>query len=386
MNQAAADRMKALVELLNRAAKAYYNQDAEIMSNLEYDRLYDELEALEAETGVVLADSPTQKVGYDVGADADSDADSVRGFEKIDELRKVAHAIPLLSLDKTKDVSKLESFLVDGEGILEWKLDGLTVVLSYENGGLARAVTRGNGVIGEDVTHNARVFRNIPLKVDFSGAFSVRGEAVIPYSDFTRINAELGEAEKYKNPRNLCSGAVRQLDSGVAARRGVRYVAYTVLSSEGVDFDDKKENQLKWLAALGFETVEHRVVTKDDIHESVRRFEAKIPENDIASDGLVLTLNSISYGKSLGVTAKFPRDSIAFKWADEESETTLLDIEWNTSRTGLINPVAIFEPVEIEGTTVERASLHNVSVLRGLELGLGDRITVYKANMIIPQV
>ncbi|MCL2351161.1 MAG: NAD-dependent DNA ligase LigA, partial [Firmicutes bacterium] len=364
------DRMKDLVELLNNAARAYYNEDTEIMSNLEYDRLYDELLALEAGSGVVLAGSPTQKVGFGV----------------VEGLRKVAHETPLLSLDKTKNVSKLESFLTDGEGILSWKLDGLTVVLTYENGEMIRALTRGNGVIGEEVTHNARVFRNIPLKVGFKGAFAVRGEAVITYSDFERINAELIGAEKYKNPRNLCSGAVRQLNSGVAAGRGVRYIAYTVLRADGADFGDKKENQLGWLASLGFETVEYKVVTRHNIHEWVQWFESRIPESDTPSDGLVLTMNGMDYSRSLGSTSKFPRDSIAFKWADEESETTLLGIEWNTSRTGLINPVAVFEPVEIEGTTVERASLHNVSVLRGLGLGVGDRITVYKANMIIPQV
>lgn len=364
------DHMKALVEKLNEAAKAYYQEDREILSNQEYDALYDELVALEEKTGMILANSPTQKVGYTV----------------LSNLTKVRHESPILSLDKTKETAKLASFLADKEGILSWKLDGLTIVLKYKNGTLEQAITRGNGEVGEDITHNAKVFSNLPVSIPFKGELVLRGEGVIPYSAFYRINGELGEDEQYKNPRNLCSGTVRQLNSEIAAKRNVKFIAFTLVSAEGEEISDSKSVNMDWLASLGFDVVEHVMVTAETVANEVENFRNKIEENDIASDGLVLTFDSISYSQSLGRTAKFPKDSIAFKWADEMAETTLREIEWNTSRTGLMNPVAIFDPVELEGSTVSRASVHNVSILKELKLSIGDKIKVYKANMIIPQI
>lgn len=365
------ERMKELAELLNRAARAYYQEDREIMSNLEYDRLYDELEALEKETKVVLAGSPTVKVGY----------------EAVDELPKEAHESPMLSLDKTKDVEGLRSFLGEQEALLSWKLDGLTVVLTYRDGQLLKAVTRGNGVIGEVITNNARVFKNLPLQIPYQGELVLRGEAIITYSDFERINREIPDGEaRYKNPRNLCSGSVRQLNNQVTASRSVRFFAFALVSAPGVDFENSRARQMEWLNRQGFETVYYRRVTVKTLDEAMAYFSEAVAHNDFPSDGLVATYDDIAYGESLGSTAKFPRNSFAFKWADELQNTHLREIEWSPSRTGLINPVAIFDPVELEGTTVTRASLHNISIMRGLELGIGDEIQVYKANMIIPQI
>lgn len=364
------DRIKKLISRLNEAGKAYYQKDSEIMSNQEYDRLYDELVELEKESGIVLANSPTQKVGYTV----------------LGNLKKIKHDSPILSLDKTKETEKLKSFLGEKAGILSWKLDGLTIVLSYENGVLEQAITRGNGEIGEDVTHNARVFANLPLQISFKGNLILRGEGVISYSAFKRINEKLTEEEAYKNPRNLCSGTVRQLNSEIAAKRRVQFFAFILVSAEGAELSDSKAENLVWLKSLGFDAVAHRLVTAETITGEVEWFRSHVKENDIASDGLVLTFDSIDYSESLGRTAKFPKDSIAFKWADEMAETTLREIEWNTSRTGLMNPIAIFDSVELEGSTVSRASVHNVSILRELKLGIGDKLKVYKANMIIPQI
>lgn len=363
-------RIKELISILNDAAWVYYQKDVEIMSNQEYDHLYDELVRLEKESGAIFANSPTQKVGYTV----------------LSNLKKVKHESPILSLDKTKEIAKLKDFLGKKQGILSWKLDGLTIVLSYQNGELVQAITRGNGEIGEDVTHNAKVFANVPLQISFKGDLVIRGEGVISYSEFERINEGLGEEETYKNPRNLCSGTVRQLKSEIAAKRRVQFFAFTLVKAEGANISDHKAENLSWLKGLGFDTVEHKVVLADTLEDTLSWFRDGIQENDIASDGLVLTFDSNAYGESLGRTAKFPKDSIAFKWADEMAETTLRDIEWNTSRTGLMNPIAIFDGVELEGSTVSRASVHNVSILRELKLGIGDRIKVYKANMIIPQI
>lgn len=369
-NRSSVERIKYLVELLNKASQAYYAQDREIMSNQEYDRLYDELAALEKETGIVLANSPTVNVGY----------------EAVDELPKERHESPMLSLDKTKSREDLRDWLEGNPAVLSWKLDGLTIVLTYREGRLEKAVTRGNGEIGEVITNNARTFVNLPLNISFPGELVLRGEAVISYSDFEKINLEIEDAEaKYKNPRNLCSGSVRQLNNEITAKRSVRFYAFTLVSAEGRDFESRVE-QFGFLEEQGFEVVEHYTVTEENILEVIDLFEKKIEGYDIPSDGLVLTYDNIAYGQSLGRTAKFPRHSIAFKWADELRETTLKEIEWSASRTGLINPVAIFEPVELEGTTVSRASVHNISIVKGLRLGIGDRITVYKANMIIPQI
>lgn len=365
------ERIKYLVDVLNRAAKAYYAEDREVMSNQEYDVLYDELQALEQETGLILANSPTVRVGY----------------EAVEELPKERHETPMLSLGKTKSREELREWLQGNPAVLSWKLDGLTVVFTYHAGKLVKAVTRGNGEIGEVVTNNARTFKNIPLTVPFTGDLVLRGEAVITYSDFERMNSEIEDVEaKYKNPRNLCSGSVRQLNSEITAQRNVRFYAFSLVSADGKDFHNSRKEQFKFLQEQGFEVVEHYMVTEETILDTIDYFEKKIESYDIPSDGLVLTYENIAYGQSLGRTAKFPRHSIAFKWADELRETTLKEIEWSASRTGLINPVAIFEPVELEGTTVSRASVHNISILRGLKLGIGDRITVYKANMIIPQI
>lgn len=365
------DRIKELVKLLNRASYEYYQKANEIMSNLEYDALYDELVSLEQETGIVLSNSPTVNVGYEV----------------LSELPKEEHDSPMLSLDKTKEVETLKAFSKDKRCLLSWKLDGLTVVLTYREGRLYKAVTRGNGIIGEVVTSNAKVFKNIPLSIEYKGELVIRGEAIIKYSDFKKINEEIQDIEaKYKNPRNLCSGSVRQLNSEITAKRNVNFYAFALISAEGVDFENSIDKQFKWLEKQGFDVVEYKCADEKNMDEAVAYFADKIKSFDIPSDGLVLVYDDIEYGMSLGRTAKFPKNGIAFKWADEQAETTLLEIEWSPSRTGLINPVAIFEPVELEGTTVSRASLHNVSMVENLELAVGDRITVYKANMIIPQI
>lgn len=364
-------RMRELVELLNKARRAYEQENTEIMSNFEYDRLYDELLSLEKELETTLASSPTVNVGYEV----------------LSELPKERHETPMLSLDKTKDVERLREFLGDQQAVISWKMDGLTIVLTYENGVLKKAVTRGNGEIGEVVTNNAKVFRNVPLSIPFKGELVLRGEAVISYKDFEKINEEIGDADaKYKNPRNLCSGSVRQLNNEVTAKRNVRFYAFTLVKADNVDFENSRAYQLKWLQEQGFDVVEHHLVTRDTVGDEVAWFAEHIRENEVPSDGLVLIYDDISYGQSLGTTAKFPRDSFAFKWEDEVRKTTIREIEWSPSRTGLINPIAIFDPVELEGTTVSRASVHNISIMEELELGIGDTVTVYKANMIIPQI
>lgn len=364
-------RMKELIPLLNEAAKAYYQEDREIMSNYEYDKRYDELVELERETGITLTGSPTVSVGY----------------EAMDELQKEAHESPMLSLDKTKDVESLREFIGVQKVLLSWKLDGLTIVLTYRDGRLSKAVTRGNGVVGEVITNNAKVFKNIPLQIAHKGELILRGEAIITYSDFEKINEQIEDVDaRYKNPRNLCSGSVRQLNNEITAKRNVQFYAFSLVRAEGVDFENSTRKQFEWLAAQGFDVVEYRMVTADTLDDAIAYFSDKIVHNDFPSDGLVALYDDIAYGDSLGSTAKFPRNAFAFKWKDEIRETTLKEIEWSPSRTGLINPVAIFEPVELEGTTVSRASVHNISILKDLELGIGDKIQVYKANMIIPQI
>ena len=362
--------MQDLVQQLNEAAAVYYQGKDEIMSNYDYDRLYDELAALEKETGIILAGSPTRRVGYEV----------------LSELPKETHAAPMLSLDKTKSVDALASWLEGQTGLLSWKMDGLTIVLTYENGTLQKAVTRGNGQVGEVITNNARTFTNIPLSVPYQGQMILRGEAVISYSEFRKINETLPEEEQYKNPRNLCSGSVRQLNNEITAKRNVSFFAFALVQAEGVDFHNSQEEKFLFLREQGFDVVEYQRVTSETLPAAIRSFADKIPQNDFPSDGLVLLMDDITYGERLGMTAKFPRNAMAFKWADETADTTLLEIEWSASRTGLINPVAIFEPVELEGTTVSRASVHNISIVHQLELGIGDTIQVYKANMIIPQI
>lgn len=365
------DRIKELVDTLNKAAKVYYSGTDEIMSNLEYDKLYDELKALEDETGIVLAGSPTHKVGY----------------ETLSELPKEEHERPMLSLDKTKSVEELAAFAGTHKSLLSWKLDGLTVVVTYRDGELYKAVTRGNGYVGEVITPNARVFVNLPAKIPYKGELVIRGEAIITYSDFERINRSIEEDEnKYKNPRNLCSGSVRQLNNRITAERNVRLIAFALIRADGVDFGNSRQKQFEWLKGQGFEVVEYKIVDETSVADAVEYFSKAITDNDFPSDGLVLLYDDIAYGESLGTTAKFPRNAIAFKWADEMAITRLKCVEWSASRTGLINPVAVFEPVELEGTTVSRASAHNVSIVRELKLGYNDEIKVYKANMIIPQI
>ncbi|MFR3768009.1 MAG: NAD-dependent DNA ligase LigA [Blautia sp.] len=369
--ETALQQMKELVKILNKAAKAYYQEDREIMDNREYDSLYDQLEKLEKETGITLADSPTVNVGY----------------EAVDFLPKETHESPMLSLDKTKDRETLREFIGNHKTLLSWKMDGLTIVLTYENGELQKAVTRGNGTVGEVITNNARVFRNIPLKISYQGRLILRGEAVITYPDFERINSSIEDADaRYKNPRNLCSGSVRQLNNQITAERNVRFYAFSLVSASNVDMHNSREYQMEWLKDQGFEVVEYRIVTADTLDEAMDYFADAVEKNIFPSDGLVALYDDIAYGESLGSTTKFPRNAFAFKWADEIRETTLRSIEWSPSRTGLINPIAVFDPVELEGTTVSRASVHNVSILKELELGIGDTLQVYKANMIIPQI
>lgn len=365
------DRMTELVQILGDAGRAYYQESREIMSNYEYDRLYDELLELERELGITLAGSPTVNVGYEV----------------LSELPKDRHESPMLSLDKIKKMEELRKFVGEQKTLMSWKLDGLTIVLTYREGKLYKAVTRGNGEVGEVITNNARVFKNIPHQIAYQGELILRGEAVIGYRDFERINEEIEDVDaRYKNPRNLCSGSVRQLNNEITARRNVRFFAFSLVQAEDVDFHNSRAYQMEWLEGQGFEVVEYHMVTADTVEQEVIKFSEKIAQNDFPSDGLVLIYDDIAYGRSLGRTSKFPRDSCAFKWADEIRETKLTEIEWSPSRTGLINPVAIFEPVELEGTTVSRASVHNISIMEELELGIGDRIEVYKANMIIPQI
>ena len=369
MNQT--ERMKELVELLNKAGRAYYQEDREIISNYEYDKLYDELEALEEETGITLAGSPTVSVGY----------------EAVNALPKETHETPMLSLDKTKEIEVLKNFVGNQKTVLSWKRDGLTIVLTYQDGKLKKAVTRGNGIVGEVITNNAKVFKNVPLQIAYQGELILRGEAIISYSDFEKINKQIEDVDaKYKNPRNLCSGSVRQLNNEITAKRNVYFYAFSLVRAEGVDFNNSRACQFEWLKTQGFDIVEYRMVDSKNLEETIQYFSDKISTNDFPSDGLVALYDDIAYGDSLGSTAKFPRNAFAFKWKDEIRETTLKEIEWSPSRTGLINPVAIFEPVELEGTTVSRASVHNISILKELKLGIGDRIEVYKANMIIPQI
>lgn len=371
IQQSKIDRIKELVELLNKAGKSYYSEGRELMSNYEYDALYDELGMLEKETGYILSNSPTVNVGYEV----------------LSELPKERHESPMLSLDKTKSPEALAEWLGSQKGLLSWKLDGLTIVLTYDNGQLQKAVTRGNGEVGEIITNNARVFKNVPVTIPFKGKLVLRGEAIITYSDFERINEQIPEADaKYKNPRNLCSGSVRQLNNEITAQRNVHFFAFTLVSARDVDFDNSRQRQFEWLKDQGFSVVEYKMVTKDTILDTIEWFEKIIVTNDFPSDGLVILYDDIAYGDSLGRTAKFPRNAMAFKWTDETAETTLREIEWSASRTGLINPVAVFDPVELEGTQVSRASVHNISIVESLKLGIGDRIKVFKANMIIPQI
>ena len=371
IQQSKMDRIKELVELLNKAGKSYYSEGRELMSNYEYDALYDELGMLEKETGYILSNSPTVNVGYEV----------------LSELPKERHESPMLSLDKTKSPEALAEWLGSQKGLLSWKLDGLTIVLTYDNGQLQKAVTRGNGEVGEIITNNARVFKNVPVTITFKGKLVLRGEAIITYSDFERINEQIPEADaKYKNPRNLCSGSVRQLNNEITAQRNVHFFAFTLVSAQDVDFDNSRQRQFEWLKDQGFSVVEYKMVTKDTILDTIEWFEKTIVTNDFPSDGLVILYDDIAYGDSLGRTAKFPRNAMAFKWTDETAETTLREIEWSASRTGLINPVAVFDPVELEGTQVSRASVHNISIVESLKLGIGDRIKVFKANMIIPQI
>ena len=371
MGQSKNERMLELVELLNKASRSYYQDAQEIMSNYEYDRLYDELQNLEKELGITLSNSPTVNVGYEV----------------VSELPKERHESPMLSLDKTKEVEELKNFVGSQKVLMSWKMDGLTIVLTYRDGKLYKAVTRGNGEVGEVVTNNAKVFKNVPVQIAYRGELILRGEAVIGYHDFEKINEEIEDVDaKYKNPRNLCSGSVRQLNNQITAKRNVMFYAFTLVQADGVDFQNSRACQMEWLKAQGFTTVEYHMVTRDTVEDEVAKFSSEISKNDFPSDGLVLSYDDIAYGRSLGRTSKFPRDSFAFKWADEIRQTKLLEIEWSPSRTGLINPVAIFEPVELEGTTVSRASVHNISIMEELELGVGDEIEVYKANMIIPQI
>lgn len=365
------ERIKELVEQLNKAAKVYYQGQDEIMSNYEYDKLYDELVELEKKTGIVMVSSPTVNVGY----------------ETLSELPKEAHVSPMLSLGKTKEVEELVSWLGKEEGLLSMKLDGLSVIITYENGTLAKALTRGNGEIGEVITNNAKTFKNLPAKISFTGRLIVRGEALIRYSDFEELNRQTAEiGEKYKNPRNLCSGSVRQLNNEITAKRRIHFYVYNIIQTDYEESFKKKGEELEWLSSLGFDVVPYKKVEKETVANHVEEFSHEVAKSDLPSDGLVLTYDDISYSATLGRTAKYPRDSIAFKWQDELADTRLKEIEWSASRTGLINPVAIFEPVELEGTTVSRASVHNVSILKELKLGIGDEISVYKANMIIPQI
>lgn len=371
MTNEQSNRMKELIELLNRAGKAYYSEGNEIMSNFEYDALYDELDSLEKETGVTMSNSPTVNVGYEV----------------VSALPKERHPVPMLSLAKTKDREELAQWLNGHEGLLSWKLDGLTVVLSYEDGKLIKAVTRGNGEIGEVITDNVKCFANVPHSISFTGRLVIRGEALITYADFEEINRKIPDIDsKYKNPRNLCSGSVRQLDPNITKERNVKFIAFNLVEAEEVDFNNSCDKRYQFLKSQGFDVVEYKIVTESTIADTIAEFEKALPVNAFPSDGLVLTYEDVAYGQSLGRTAKFPRSAIAFKWADETAVTTLREIEWSASRTGLINPVAIFDPVELEGTTVSRASVHNLSIIKGLKLGIGDQITVYKANMIIPQI
>lgn len=362
------ERIKELTKLLDKAARVYEQEDREIMSNFEYDKLYDELKALEEETGFILAGSPTMHAGYEI----------------LSELPKERHDTPMLSLDKTKDVETLKEWLGDQEGLLSWKMDGLTVILTYQGGKLVKAVTRGNGEVGEVITNNAKVFKNIPLSISYQGELIIRGEAVIKYSDFERMNALIEDVSaKYKNPRNLCSGSVRQLNNEITAKRNVHFFAFALIKIDDMNQFTTKKEQFDWLSSLGFDVVEERLVTADTVADAVKYFSEKIVTNDFPSDGLVLLYNNIAYGDSLGRTSKFPRNAIAFKWKDEIKETKMLQIEWSASRTGLINPVAIFEPVDLEGTTVSRASLHNISIMENLQIGLGDTVQVFKANMSV---
>ncbi len=363
-------RIDELSERLNEASRAYYADGIEIISNFEYDEMYDELLALEDETGYIRDDSPSINVGYETAAG----------------LPKVVHEYKMLSLNKTKDRDELAAWLGDKEGLLSWKLDGLTVGITYENGRLVQGVTRGNGIEGELITANVLACRNVPRTIPHKGRVIVRGEAVIRYSDFEKINESIDDTDaRYKNPRNLCSGSIRQLNPEVTAERMVNFYAFTLTLSEGYETKSRRE-KMEWLKSQGFDIVHYEMVDADNLFDVIDEYEKSIASFDIPSDGLVLTLEDAEYAGTLGETAKYPKDSIAFKWRDQQAETVLREIEWSPSRTGLLNPVAIFDPVELEGTTVSRASVHNINIMEELRLGIGDSIRVFKANMIIPQI
>ena len=360
--------IKQLVELLNKANKAYYEKSNPIMTDREYDQLYNELVSLEKETGVILSGSPTQYAGYNIESKWD----------------KITHEFPALSLNKTKDRNELVNWLGDKEGVLSWKEDGLTMIMSYDNGSLSTLASRGNGIVGENLTKNARYIHGIPLEIPYKGHLVVRGEALISYKTFEEINNLIeNEEDRFKTPRNLASGTIRNLDSKIVANRNIEVKAFELVYADNMP--KTYTEALNWLYDLGFDVVEYKEVTKDSLLEIIEWFESKIKDNEYSSDGLVLVYNDIAYGKSLGTTSKFPLSGIAFKWNDDTYETTVTGIEWYASRNSL-NPVLVFNTVNIDGSDINKASIHNVNIMKSLELGIGDTVEIYLANKIIPQV
>lgn len=369
--------IKHLVNELNKYRNAYYNENKSLISDREYDAMFDRLQALEDETGIILSNSPTKTVG----------------FESVSKLNKVKHNHPLLSLGKTTDLKEFEDYFDNRSCILMGKLDGLTCSIIYQNGKFIRAESRGNGEVGEDITHNARMFINLPMEIPYDGELIIDGECIITRTDFDKIN--LRENTEYKNPRNLVSGTVRQLNNEVVKNRNVHFIAwklFSMINSNGEsDLPSEHSDCFEFLEMAGFDVVPYRKYQKTGysdkaIEIEIESLKEECNEKQIPIDGIVGMFNDISYGLSLGNTSHHPRHSLAFKFYQEDNETTLEDIEWSTSRTGLINPVAVFEPIEIDGTTVTRATLNNVSIIKELELGIGDTITVIKANQIIPKI
>ena len=360
------EKIKEIITTLNKASTAYYKYDKPVMTDKQYDDLYDELLALEKDTNIILSNSPTQNVSGEV----------------IESLQKIPHTRPMLSANKTKDMKDVCDFISKNRTIESWKLDGLTIVSRYENGVLKQAITRGNGEVGEDVTHTFKTCINLPLQLSEPVNIEVRGECVISWESFNRLNESL--EDPYSHPRNLAAGTVRQLDSNVAKTRCLEYIVFELVQDNLTKKMDVIES-FEYLKQLGFDVVEYKEVDTSNF-ESVDK-ECFEPEySRIPVDGTIYKYDSYDYGLSLGVTSHHPLNMLARKWTDDLYETTITDIEWNTTRTGTINPVAIFNEVSLDNCLTTRATLHNVSYIEDLKLGIGDKIRVYRANGVIPKV
>ena len=366
------DRIKELISILNKASDAYYNSGDPIMTDYEWDNLYDELAKLEEETGVVYLNSPTQQVGYTI----------------VDKINEVEHNHPMLSLNKTKSSGELIRFAGKKDCVLSVKCDGLTCSLGYKNGKLISAETRGNGVSGCDVLINVLTIANVPHEIPYKEDLIIDGEVVIDWNTFNKINENLPEDKKYKHPRNLVSGSLTLLDSKEASNRNMRFIAWRVIKgfSHKSMFFDLKEAEKNGFEVVPMFTYSNNSTDKENIDAILERIRDMADEESIPYDGAVMAVDDYKIAESMGRTNKFFRHSYAYKYEDSLYETVLTDIEWNTSKTGLINPVAIFKPVDLSGAITTRATLHNITYIKNMMLGIGDRIRIYRSNMVIPKV